>query len=331
MPTIIGWALVALFSVLIAVALARLAPRMAPIKRGSAEEFWEQACHFQPREAVLGGHGHVYPLREGWFVYDIQHMHGSDLYCVPEEEVEAVLDQVTEKLRLAEGNPTIYEHARVGFEKWLHYPDHFHQNADTLVAEIRRAHFDHYKKDDPGLFSYLESEEWSTRIRWHQSKWYWSNIAFEWLFLSGLVLFAAWPFLWDKCWWSWAIHWGLIPMLFMLPVFLGYARLSFTSAGPTGGVIYPWLLFICHGGSCNDLDGQILAYTPQVLAPLSAPIGSALSLSGRGMPGPTTMVIAGLVIASLVFVGHKLLDRLDRHVAVVARLVDPPPTPEKLQ
>jgi hypothetical protein len=32
------------------------------------------------------------------------------------------------------------------------------------------------------------------------------------------------------------------------------------------------------------------------------------------------MIIVGIVLALLVFVGHKLLDRVGRHLAVVARL-----------
>jgi len=74
-----GWTFVVLMSILIAFGLARLAPRMAPIKRGTAELLWEQACHFSLREAVLGGHGSVYKSRDGCFLYDIRHMHGSDL------------------------------------------------------------------------------------------------------------------------------------------------------------------------------------------------------------------------------------------------------------
>jgi len=117
-------------------------------------------------------------------------------------------------------------------------------------------------------------------------------------------------------------------MLFMLPVYLGYAAYSFTSAGPTGGVLYPWLLMNVSGGSCNEFDREILAYTPRILEPLSAPIGMPMALSGRGMPGPTTTIIVGLLIALLVFVGHILLDRVDRHLVVVARLVDPQLPPE---
>src|SRR5437016_4387921 len=109
-------------SLLIAFGLARLAPQMASIKRGNAEQLWEQACHFSPWEQSLGGRGHVYKPREGWFVYNLQYMHHSDLCRVPEAEVVASLDQVVAKLRSGE-NPYIYPYAHAGFEKWFNRPD----------------------------------------------------------------------------------------------------------------------------------------------------------------------------------------------------------------
>src|SRR5439155_6303289 len=176
--------------------------------------------------------------------------------------------------------------------------------------------------------SLLESEVWMTEVRWARSKWYWANVTFEWLFFSGLVLFAVWPLLYGKSWWRWAVHLGFLPMLFMLPVYLGYATYSFTSAGPSGGVLYPWLLSGFFGGRCNELDRQILAHLPRILEPLSAPIGMALSLSGMGMPGPTTMVIACLLIALLVFSVHKLRDRLQQNAAIARKRIGPSPLPE---
>ncbi len=315
-------------SILIAFGLARLAPRMAPIKRGNAEELWEQAFHFQPRAFL--GHGNVYKSREGWFLYDIQHFHGSDLYCVPESEVAATLDEVVKKMRLSERNEEVYPHAHAGFEKWSSCPDSSRQNAARLLADIRQAQMEE-NKDDPGIYSLLESEAWVTDVRWARSKWYWANIAFEWLLLSGLVVFAAWPALRNKGWRSWALHLGLLPMFFLLPVYLGYATFSFTSAGPSGGVLYPWLLSGFFGGRCNELDRQILAHLPRILEPLSAPIGMPLSLSGMGMPGPTTMVIAGLVIALLVFSVHKLRDRLQQNAAIARKRIGASPLPENQQ
>jgi len=308
---------------LIAYALARLAPKMAPVQRGTAEELWEQACHFDPRDMVLGGHGEVFGARDGYFLYDIHHMHGSYLYCVPESEVLATFEEVVEKLRVSKENPNIYEHARTGFEKWSSNPDLARDNPEDLLSEIRKAHLVHYRKGDPDIYSMHETEAWLTNLRWTRSKWYWANIVFEWLFFSALILFAAWPFLVDKPWHRWALHLGLLPMLLMLPTYLGYARYTFSSTGPTGGVLYPWIIERFSGGNCNDLDRWILTYTPLILEPLSSPIGMPMALSWRGMPGPTTMVIAGVGIVCVVFTCHQVLVRLNRHVAVVARFVDP--------
>jgi hypothetical protein len=314
-------------SLLIAFGLARLAPLMEPIKRGTAEELWEQACHLSGRELTFLGHGEVYKPREGWFVYDIQHWHGSDLYRVPEAEVLASFDKLVEKLRVNKDNPNIYSHARVGFERWSNSPDASKHNPDGLLAEIRKAYLDE-QKDNLSSYSEHEFEAFLVSLRWARNKWYWANIVFEWLFLSGLVLFAAWPMLRRKGWRCWAIHLGMLPMLFLLPVYLGYATFSFTSAGPTGGVLYPWLLMNISGGSCNSFDRQILAYTPKILEPLSAPIGSPLVLSGRGMPGPTTMAIAGLIIVAVIFAGHKPLHRLQQDAVRAGKISISSPFPE---
>ena len=311
--------------VLIPIGLVFLAPRMAPVKRGTAEKLWEQACDI-PQQFL--GHGDVYRPREGWFVYDIQHWHGSFLYRVPEAEVLSSFDQVVEKLRANKNNPDIYPHVRAVFEKWSNCSDLSRQNAEGLLGDIREAYLDHLKTDEPDLYSFAKSEELLVDQRWVQSKWYWTNVVFEWVFLSGLVLFGTWPMRRDRGWRSWALHLGLLPILFMLPVYLGYATFSFTSAGPSGGVLYPWLLSGFFGGRCNELDRQILAHLPRILEPLSAPIGMPLSLSGMGMPGPTTMVIAGLLIALLVFSVHKLRDRLQQTAATARKRIGPSPLPE---
>ena len=162
----------------------------------------------------------------------------------------------------------------------------------------------------------LESEEWLAELPWAQGKWYWFNVVFEWLYLSGLVLFAVWPVRGNKEGWKgFAIHLGALPMLFMLPAYLGYATLSFSSRGPCGGVLYPWLIFgLRQTGSCNDLDRNMLAHVPQLLEPLSAEIpiplmGNMSDIIWSHMPGPTTMTIAGLIIALIVFLAHKLSHR----------------------
>jgi hypothetical protein len=126
----------------------------------------------------------------------------------------------------------------------------------------------------------------------------------------------------DKAWWSWAIHLGLLPILFMVPFYLGYAAFTFSSYGPSGGVLYPWLLIALPRGECNKLDSQILEHTPQILEPLAAPVGTRNALSWKAFPGPTTMVIAGLVIALLVFCVHKLSNLIRKNSPVEPRPSD---------
>ena len=120
----------------------------------------------------------------------------------------------------------------------------------------------------------------------------------------------------------------------MMPAYLGYAWLSFSSRGPCGGTLYPWLIFgLRHSAECNDFDRQILVHTPKILEPLSAEIpiplmGNMNDIIWSAMPGPTTMVIAGLVIALLVFSVHKLRDRLQQNAAIARKRIGPSPLPE---
>jgi len=143
---------VILLPLLIAAVLALLARTMAPIKRGSAEELWENACHFHEWEKAIGGHGHFYKPREGYFLYDIHDLHHSELYEVPEDEVSAFFGQVINQLQ-DEENPYIFKHARAGFEKWNSRNEPDLRNPETLLADIRDAHLIKNKVENPGMNS----------------------------------------------------------------------------------------------------------------------------------------------------------------------------------
>ena len=153
--------------------------------------------------------------------------------------------------------------------------------------------------------------------RWHRAKWYWANLFFEWVFLSGLVLLLLWPVLNRVGAARWAAHYAAAPILFMLPVYLGYATFTFTSAGPSGGVLYPFLISRIHGGTFTRFDEQILPFVPQILEPLSTPIGPPMALTGMGMPGPVTMVSAGLLLGIIVFIVRLVQRMRSRVVAEV--------------
>lgn len=137
--------------------------------------------------------------------------------------------------------------------------------------------------------------------RLQQAKWYWANIVFEFLFLSGLVWFAGWPAVQHKRPWSWALHLGLTPIFFMLPVYLGYATFTFTSRGPSGGVLYPWLIQFFPRASLTQADRIILERLPQILEPLSQGIGIPIALTGLGFPSPTVVVKFSIIVAVVAF------------------------------
>jgi hypothetical protein len=57
----------------------------------------------------------------------------------------------------------------------------------------------------------------------------------------------------------------------------------------------------CRGGSVTAMDSWMLRHIPQILEPLSTSIGSPLALSGMGMPGPTSALLAGAVAGGAMF------------------------------
>src|SRR5262249_36151402 len=129
-----------------------------------------------------------------------------------------------------------------GFHTWL-AADPGRADAESLLANIREARFNWARLDNQGVYEFLLWEEEDFDRRWDRAGRYWCNLLFEFVCLAFLILFAAWPWLRGAGWWRWAVHLGLLPVLFFLPYWLGYATFTFTSVGPSGGVLYPWLLY----------------------------------------------------------------------------------------
>ena len=239
--------------------------------------------------------GFVYFPDDGRVAYSRTHLHGSDLYYVPQDEVMqhygAVQVALQEALDRNEDTPFVR-----GFKAWQAL-DKEDQTIQRLLIRLKHAQVEEWGTTN--VYRVVESggDEIYFWERWQRLKWKWANYVFEWVFLSVLALFIAWPGIRGPTRFRWAAHIGLFPILFMLPVYLGYAVFSFTSAGLSGGIVYPYLLRWTFGGRCTAADRWLLAHLPQVLEPLSLPIGGWVSLSGRGMPGPTSAIRAGMIAA----------------------------------
>jgi len=115
------------------------------------------------------------------------------------------------------------------------------QSVRTLVEDLAQARLDYWKKESPDVYSHCLFARHVFEERRQRLQWFWATFAFEWLFFSGLAAYLVWPLFrgWD--WRRWLLHLSFLPVLLMLPAYFRYATLSFTSAGPTGGVLYPWL------------------------------------------------------------------------------------------
>jgi len=250
--------------------------------------------------------GHVLYDESGWLVYDRNHLHGSDAFYVSTKEAAGRLRDAlaaVEKVR----ESGLRSPAVEAVEKWKADGGRASGDLKRLVKEIQEAWRRRHIEKRPDLLPYYVDDEQSLAERWGRMKTYWAAIAFEWLFFIGLAAIALRPWARSLGPLGWGTHFALLPPLFMLPTYLGYSTFSFTSAGPSGGVLYPWLhsygtirLHRVIGARMSEADHWVLDHLPQLLEPISAPIGSPMALSGLGMPGPTEAVIFGLVLGASV-------------------------------
>jgi hypothetical protein len=283
--------------------IASFMKMMAPIHAGKPEDFWYIACRVEltgeHRDYLTSGRT---AQREGWFIYEMGHLHGSSLFKVKCSEAIIQFPEVIRRLEGKVEKPDPNNYVVAGYIEWKRNGEATASRVEALLEKTDEAFGAWLRARSPEGYAYHKVEDYFFERRLQQAKWYWANLVFEFLFLSGLVWIALWPALRGKEPWRWALHLGLVPLLFMLPAYLGYATYTFTSRGPSGGVLYPWLLIFFRHGSMTQIDQRILERLPQILEPLSQGIGSPLALTGAGMWGPTAVVCLCLVVSVAAFV-----------------------------
>ena len=293
-------ALASLGTVAIVLGIAWFTPRMSPIRPGNSAELWYQVCRAQigakPIEHYIG----QVVLQDGWFIYEVPYMHGSWLFEVPELDAMRDFPQVLAQMDAEAEDLENQDYVTQGYRAWNDDADSHGRGVQGLIDSIdmafTEARRENGSRDLRSYYSYVMS------VRLQKAKKYWANIAFEFFFLSGLVWFVAWPIIKRRSPRRLALHWGLAPLFFMLPVYLGYATYSFTSVGPSGGVLYPWLLRPLCGGHQFKWESRMLAERlPLLLESLSQDTGEWISITGRGMWGPLEMMFFGAVIAILAY------------------------------
>jgi hypothetical protein len=300
-------AVVATAVAMVGAALIYFSPRSDPVQNGDAAEFWLHVTRLdvgvqEPRHSM----GSFYLPRDGWCIYYRQGFHGSDLYRVRNEEVAALFPKVVERLEKAPPgilNPDVEN----GYRAWAE-PGSGPKDFANFLSKVQQARLKRIEKNNPRLYDEIRTEDYFG-LRWERARRYYWNIIFEFAFFTSLIVWAAWPWLRQSGRFRWALHITLLPILFVLPFWLGYAQFSFTSVGPVGGVIYPYLVMICRGLPWTSIDTVIVRNLPPILEPLSQESGRILSLTYFGAPGPVAVATLGLAAGLLVFFAKTWLDR----------------------
>jgi hypothetical protein len=290
---------------LLAAALLEKIPEMRPVQEGNAAEFWYFASRIDMDSPEMFG-GVFYEAFDDWLLYYHQGFHGQFLYRVSRSDVEALFPKLLDKLERA--NPqALLPQVREGYHDWVKTRP-ARTDAMGLVAKIRAANHARLGKENPELLKYVSANEVDLRDRWQRAQGYKWNIVFESCLFCGLVLIAVWPWLRGAGPVRWAIHLALLPVLFLAPYWLGYAQWTFTSVGPSGGVLYPHLLLHARSLPWTSWDTRIVQNLPQVLEPLSQTSGSPMVLSGAPAAGPCLVLAASAVLA----IGIPVIVRLKK-------------------
>ena len=286
---------VAVALLLLGLAVASPHPKMVPIRLGTAEVYWAAATGVRGRGDLGGPADCMLQPIDGWFLYTVDHMHGSDCYRVKEAEVLADFPKALAEL--GGKGKFVPEWNEDGFRNW-EKADPKRTNALLLVLHLKSACLSWWIKSHPKNFP--ELADFQMGIAYQRMGQFRLVQLVEWCYLSALILFTAWPWIRNRSRWTWAVHAAMIPPLLMLPYFMGYCAWSYTSVGPAGGIVYPLILDVFPSLTWFSFDNVIIDSIPRVLAPLTGPLGTMYSVSGRGGPGPTAVLCLGLVLGSVV-------------------------------
>jgi hypothetical protein len=316
---VMALSVVALLSCVVAVALALLAPDAAPVRTGSAQDFWKVVCGEKQYPPGALGHWAGYVTPRGAFLYEDCTLESTVLYEAPEAEVNAQFEQVVAKL----GDPEIPFRPYVveGFKTWQAGLPQAGRNPEALVKAINEALFAKALSDHPRAYYYHQFLSDQVEERRVRANWFWAAVVFEWVFLTAFLLWVSWPVVRGGGRMRWAVHLGAAPFLLYLPLYFDYAPYLYTSIEPSGGIHYPWMVVWFRGlpgWPLGPLDTWILRHMPPLLEPLSLKIGPVMAWTTFGIPGPTQMLAIGAVLALLILFGPRLTSLYIRQLRTIA-------------
>jgi hypothetical protein len=293
---------------LLALAVARPRPTELPIRPGTADSFWAAATGVR-NEKNNGRYTWCLPYEmDGWFLYTSDHFHGSAFFRVPAAEVLANCPKAADEL-VSDEKFVQEEWGMEAFRTW-EKADPEHANPRLFLTYLRASRLEWTIKKHPERLNREIERDYDLAVASQRMRLFPLMQIAEWGYLSALILFAAWPWLRKRGRWAWAIHIALLPSLLMMPYYFGYCIWNYTSAGPGGGVVYPFILDLFRPMPWTSLDREIVLRIPHIFAPLTGPLGPMLSLSGGGGAGPVGVFCLGLGLGAIVFGLGTVLRRI---------------------
>ena len=295
------------------VGMAIVAPLTAPVQKGNAVTFWDYACHVKlGNEWDCMGRDFDLP-RDGWFLYhDVGIDGGLFVYKVPESEIMAVMPRVVGRLeelvREGKASGVVLD----GYEEWQELGSEARDNPEALVKAMYKFQNRNLEAKYPQLAVSQRAEQVMVNERWQRAGCYWVNLGFELAYLGGLIVFAFWPWLRRKGVWAWAAHFALLPLLLLIPAYLGYVQWIDSYKEPFGGAAYSMVLGQLRDWPLAEFwaswDAEIVKLFPPVLHPISQSCYPAQPHAG--FLGPTAAAIMGVYTGLAVLLIGVLARRL---------------------
>lgn len=267
------------------------------------EKFWAMLTHEDP-ELIFMNQGLI--VLDDYCYLSQMHLHGGWIWRVPKAELEARLDELltTSRQEMLAGDKTVLPYVSKAIDCYEKEPPRGETRLDRFEQCLTHAKIEYWIAQRPQTLWYAGSTHEREMIRIHRARYLWYQLVFEILWLSGLAWLALWPAIRGASIWRWGLHLFFVPILFMTPAYMGYQIYLYTSVGPQGGALYTFLLRFTRRGYSNPWDQWILNHRPDLFGGLNADPGAIVSISGSGIWGPTSCLIAGAVLAALVMVIH---------------------------
>jgi hypothetical protein len=246
----------------------------SPVQDGLSEDLWYAATKIRLTEGRVHDKrlDALYEVKDGYFLYYRNDPKELIVFRVGLDDIQRDLAPMLQRID-AEPPATVEPWVKQGMRVWV-AADPDRENAAELIQVTGRQQVQWLEKEQPSQLALVRLREVAVRDRWWRERWYPWVAAGEFVYLAGLVLFAAWPLLRNTGPVSWAVHFGLVPVLLFLPFWLGYASGSYSPTRLKGGVVYPSLVAPFSFLPSTAIDPSIAAAFPKVLESV-APIDSA--------------------------------------------------------